>query len=322
MHKRTLSGLAGIILASPIVGFAAIPYNENFDADATANWTVNAGPSDHAADFFFDYSTVGIPSAPNSGGTTRGLKLQANQTNGIFSGFSTSPTGQSFTGDYEVRFDWWSNFNGPFPAGGSGSTQMTTFGIATSGTTVQWPGGTQDSVWFAGTGDGNSSVDWRAYSSAAPTGYTPPSGVFAAGTGTSPDARNHNHPYYASFGDNVAPAAQLALFPQQTGNTLVGSAAMEWHQVVIAKTGDIATWTVDGTLIATIDLTTVTLGGSNIFFGHSDINATSSTDPNDASLLFSLIDNVSVVPEPVSAGLLGLVGAIAASRRRSRSQTR
>jgi hypothetical protein len=275
---------------------------ENFEADPTANWTVNNATSDEAHDFFFDYSTVGIPLAPSAAGT-HGMKLQANQANGIFSGMSVSPTGQSFQGDYMVLFDWWASFNGPFPDGGSGSTQLSTFGIGTSGTVAQWPGGTQDSVWFGATGDGNSGVDWRAYSTAAPTGYSATSGVFAAGTGTNPDSRNHTHPYYAGFGSNAAPAAQLLLFPQQTGATNVGSAGLEWHQVEIKKEGTTATWTVDGTLIATIDLTTVTLSGSNIFFGHSDTNTTSSTDPNDGALLFTLIDNIQVVPEPSSAVL-------------------
>lgn len=314
MQIRKLSGLAIALAVSPAL--ATPLYQQTFDADSTASWTVNAGPSDHAADFFFDYSTVGIPSAPNSGGTTRGLKLQANQTNGIFSGFSTSPTGQSFTGDYELRFDWWSNFNGPFPVGGSGSTQMSSFGVGTSGTLVQWPGGVQDSVWFAATGDGNSSSDWRAYSSAAPTRYTDGSGVYAAGTQAG--STNASDPYYASFGQNTAPAAQLALYPQQSGTTLIGSAAMEWHDVVILKSGNLITWTVDGTLIATVDASAVTFGGGNIFFGHTDTNGTSSTDVNDMNLLFSLIDNVVVsqVPEPGALSLLAAAGLLAIRRRR------
>src|SRR5215213_8692739 len=90
---------------------AATLYSENFDADPTANWTVNKGPAttDAATNFFFDYNTAGIPAAPNSGGTTRGLKLQANQSAGVFGGVSASPNGQSFAGDYEVRFDWLEN---------------------------------------------------------------------------------------------------------------------------------------------------------------------------------------------------------------------
>ena len=102
---------------------------------------------------------------------TRGLKLQANQSSGVFGGVSVSPNGQSFFGDYVLQFDWWENFNGPAPVGGSGSTQLGTFGVGTSGTSPQWPGGTQDSIWFGGTGDGNSSSDWRAYSP-APAGVT------------------------------------------------------------------------------------------------------------------------------------------------------
>ncbi|MBI5865320.1 MAG: PEP-CTERM sorting domain-containing protein [Planctomycetes bacterium] len=283
-------------------------YTQDFELDSTASWTLNGGPSDEAADFFFDYSTVGIPGAPNGAGT-RGMKLQANLSSGVFGGMSVSPTGENFTGDYTVLFDWWANFNGPFPAGGSGSTNLSTFGVGTAGSTVQWPGGVQDSVWFGGTGDGGSTADWRAYSSAAGTGYPDGSPVFPFTT------RNNTNAYFAAFGANAAPAAQLALYPQQTGTTAVGSGGMEWHQVSIDKSGTTVIWRVDGTLMATIDLTTVTLGGGNILFGHSDINATSSTDVNDAALLFTLIDNIRVVPEPASLALLALGGLLAIRRR-------
>ncbi|HEX5175382.1 MAG TPA: PEP-CTERM sorting domain-containing protein [Chthoniobacteraceae bacterium] len=296
---------------------------ENFEVDPTAQWTVNNGPSDAATDFFFDYGTIGIPLAPNSAsGGNHGLKLQANQTNAVFSGVSVSPNGQDFPGDFTLQFDWWSNFNGPFPAGGSGSTQMSTFGVGTSGNVVQWPSGTQDSIWFAATGDGNSSSDWRAYSPTAPSRYvdTAP-GIYAAGAING--STNASDPYYAGFGTNSAPPAQLSLFPQQTGTTLVGSAAMEWHQVTLERSGGNVTWTVDGTLIATVPVADdTTFSGDNIFFGHTDTNATSSTDPNDGALLFTLIDNVRVVPEP-GAGLLLLFGALhaAVARRRRHSSS-
>lgn len=283
-------------------------YSQNFEIDSTASWTVNNGPSDEAANFFFDYSTVGIPPAPSAPGT-RGMKLQANLTNGIFSGMSVSPTGQSFPDTYRLEFDWWANFNGPFPQGGSGSTNLSTFGVGTSGTLVQWPGGVQDSVWFAATGDGNSSADWRAYSTAAGTSYPDGSPVYPFAT------RDNTDPYFASFGANTAPAAQLASFPQQTGVTNVGSAGMEWHHVIIDQGAAFITWSVDGTPMATIDRSTVTLSGANIFFGHSDVNALSSTDVNDVFLLFTLIDNIVVTPEPSSLALLGL-GALLTLRRR------
>lgn len=309
VRERTMRILfaftASVLLATSA---SAGLYSENFEVDPSAGWVVNNGPSDFAANFFFDYSTVGIPAAP-SGPGTRGMKLQANLVNGIFSGMSASPIGLNLTGDYIVTFDWWANFNGPFPGGGSGSTNLSTFGIGTSGTIPQWPGGVQDSVWFGATGDGGSAADWRAYSTAAPTSYPDGSPVYPFTT------RNNTNAYFASLGNMPAPAAQLALFPQQTGLTAVGTAGMTWHQVTITKAGNIVTWHVGSLLMATIDLNTVTLGGGNIFFGHSDINAGSSTDPFDVDLLFTLIDNINVIPEPASLLLLALGGLVGIRRR-------
>ncbi len=311
------------ILFLPHASFAVPLYFEDFETDPTASWTVNdPGLSDTTANFFFDYSTVGIPLAPGSEpGGSYGMKLQANLTGGAFSGFSVSPTGQSFTGDYNLTFDWWANFNGPFPEGGSGSTNLSTFGIGTSGTQAQWPGDGADSLWFAATGDGNSSADWRVYSSAAPFSYPDGDPVYAAPT------RNASDPYYSSFGGVTAPGAQVALFPQQAGSTEVGSAGMTWHQVNISKIGDSVTWTVDGLLLSSTDLATITLGGDNIFFGHADPNSASSTDPNDIHLLFTLIDNVRVdqepasVPEPATMLTLG-AGLAAVLRGRYKSVSR
>ncbi len=305
-------------LALPAVSFGAALFSENFEVDPTANWTINKGPAttDEAHDFFFNYGTAGIPAAP-SGAGTRGLKLQANQSSGVFGGVSVSPNGRSFTGNYSVLFDWWANFNGPFPAGGSGSTQLSTFGVGTSGTVAQWAGGTQDSIWFGGTTDGNSSSDWRAYSP-APAGVTryadTAPGIYAAGIQAG--SSNHSDAYYANFGNVAAPAAHLALFPQQTGNTLVGSAGMTWHRVEITKSGPNVLWKVDGKLISTVPVADDTvLTGNNIFFGHSDTNATSSTDVNDSALLFTLIDNVRVVPEPTSLVLCCIAGFMALATR-------
>ena len=84
----------------------------------------------------------------------------------------------------------------------------------------------------------------------------------------------------------------------------------------ISKVGAIVTWTVDGLLIATVDATSANLGGGNIFFGHADTNGTSSTDPNDTALLFTLIDNIVVTPEPSALAILGLGGLLMARRRR------
>ena len=308
-----------LVVAAP--AFGAHLYAESFEVDPSANWTVNGGPSDHAANLYFDYSTVGIPVAP-SGLGSRGMKLQANQSSGVFGGMSASPSAMSFAGNYTVAFDWWANVNGPFPVGGSGSTQLSTFGVGTSGSVAQWPGGAQDSIWFAATGDGNSGSDWRAYSPTAPTRYadTAP-GIYAAGAAAG--STNASDAYYSGFGSNSAPAAQLASYAQQTGTTLAGSAGMEWHRVEIVVSSLTVDWFVDSLLIATVPIGDDTANtGNKIFFGHSDTNATSSTDVNDSALLFTLIDNISVtdrsasVPEPGTLLLvaLGLAG-FAYSRR-------
>lgn len=304
---------------------AAQVYVQDFETDDTANWTVNNGPSVNSADFYFDYSTLGIPAAP-SGSGTRGLKLQANlnpnigagltgapiasSPNGTFAaggtlgGLSVSPAGKSFGSTYTLKFDWWGNYNGPVNGGGSGTTQLSTYGVGTSGTVPQWIGGTQDSIWFGATLDGGSSSDWRAYSPTAPTRYPNGSPVYASGGGT-----NASDPYFSSFGGASAPAGQLASFPLQTGTTAAGAPAFAWHQVEIAKTLATVTWTVDGLLIATVPAADDTVAtGNNIFFGHADTNTGASVDETHPQLLFTLIDNIDVnaVPEPTSLCLLGL----------------
>jgi hypothetical protein len=264
---------------------------------------------------------VGIPSAPGSGGTTSGLKLLANLGDGVFSGLSVSPAGQSFTGNYQVRFQAWQNFNGPAPAGGNGSTQLTTAGISTNGSTAQWPGGTVDSVFFGVTGDGGSNIDYRAYVggpsfNGAP--LTTTSGAYAAGTGT--NSRDAADPYYAPLGGGTPPVNQTTAFPQQTGSAGPGAPAFAWRDWVITVDNGTVTWSVDNRLLATVSPATSADPFStdgNIFLGYSDINGTSSTDPNDRFLLFGLIDNlrVTAIPEPAGLPLLAL-GALACFRRR------
>ncbi len=297
-------------------------FSDNFDADHTANWTVNTLGPGNDANFFFDYSTLGIPSAPHSiGGTTLGLRLRAHMLGSaaVFpAGVSVSPNGQSFSGDYQLRFDCWWNFNGPAPGGGSGSTQVTGAGIGTAGTLAQIAGGTIDSISVGTTGDGGTSADYRVYAPGFQSSYQDTSGVYAAGNVAG--VRNSSNIYYAGLGGGTPPAGQTLLYPQQTGTADPGAPAFAWREFVITKMGDTVTWSIDGLLIATIDLTTAgTLGGGNILFDQYDINTSVSTDPNSPVLEFGLIDNVrvTVIPEPGACALAAL-GALAASVLRRR----
>jgi len=294
-------------------------FSEDFNADHTAGWTINdPGLSDTLADFYYDYSAIGVPAAPNGSGT-RGLKMTANNSGAVFSGFSVSPTGQSFSGNYQVSFDMWQNYAGPLGPGGSGTTQLSLYGIGTSGASSAWIGSTAwstgaNGVGFGTTLDGGSASDYRAYSSAAPTSYSAGNPVYQAPAG----GINNSAPYYGFFGSQSAPAAQVGLFPGQTGSTDAGETSFAWRRVTIEVAGGFATWSIDGLSLAKVDLSTVTLGGGNIFFGHDDTNGSVSTDPNRALLNVTLIDNILVteVPEPSSLAFLGLGGLAFLARRR------
>ena len=316
--RRFFGGLllAALVLSSSNAAQAAL-YSENFDVDNTVNWTTNdPGVTDILVDYHYDYSAIGVGAAPGSA-STLGLKMTANNTNAVFGGFSVSPTGQNFTGSYRVSFNLWQNYVGPVGLGGSGTTQLSTFGIGTSGTTGIYPGVWSESVGFAATLDGGSTSDFRAYSTTNVTSYPEGDAVYAAPAG----ARNGSDAYYAGFGGTAAPAAQVTLFPAQTGVTDGGEIAFAWRAVTIDvdDVANTATWSIDGLKIAEVSLAGQALGGGNIFFGHSDTNTSSSSDPNDTLLNVTLIDNVVVtaVPEPSVMGL-GLFGATLAFVRRRR----
>jgi hypothetical protein len=333
MNSKLLSVfLGGVSLALiPSMVNGQILYTEDFDVNHAANWTANSGPGNNSANFFFDYSSVGIPSAPHStGGSTLGLQLRANfATVGALTGISASPNAQTFSGDYRVSYDFWENFNGNANATGSGTTQLTGGGIGTSGSVAQHAGSvTMDSLWFAQTGDGGNSAnskDYRAYSSAAVgggtsgnsgVGYNTNSGAYAAGTG--PTVSDSANAYYASLGGNVVPAAQTAITPTQLGTTGAGAPGFKWHTAQIIKTGNTVNYSIDGLLIFSVDATSLTFGGGNIELIQSDVNATVSTDPNAPTYEFGLFDNILVeVPEPGTGALLllGAAGLFVARRR-------
>ena len=322
MISKHVVPLAGGLLLAFLSPANAQVFSDNFDAGTSgSSWTAVLSHADASANFAFNYgTTLGIPSAPHSaGGTTIGMRFLANQSAGVQQGISASPNGQSFNGDFRLRFDMWLNYNGPVgnppgAPGGSGSTQVGSFGWGTSGASAQWAGASS-SIMFGASGDGGSTFDYRVYTN---NGLAAPStGVYAAGTATAPiDARNNFHPFYTNlFGGEAAPAAQVVLFPQQTGVTDPGALGFKWRDVVVDRSGNTLLWIVDGSVLATVSLTGATLSGSNIFFGIFDINATSSTDVND-QLITAIFDNISVtVPEPSSVSLLFL-GAVALLFRR------
>jgi hypothetical protein len=320
--QKLILTLAAALLAGTLSSQAQLLYSQDFETDqnASGNWVTNA-LGDSPADLYFDYSTIGIPSAPNSGGTTRGAKLNANLGNasaGVFpSGVSVSPIDFSLSPDtnFIITCDVWLNFNGPAPGGGSGSTQLGGIGYGTAGTAAQ-VAGICDSLYAVASAEGGSGDDYRVYSRALPGSIQVGSGSYLAGTAGT--ARNNTTALYATnFPGQTAPAAQVLLYPQQTGTSQNGAQGWKWRDVKIEKIGPFVTWSIDGVALARVDMSTnglggsPTLGGDKLLLTLCDINATASGDVNDAALAFALFDNLRV--SNIVANIAGISTASAAA---------
>jgi hypothetical protein len=313
-HTLVLLCAASLTSLAPSVRAQTL-FLDDFDVNSSSMYKVNQD-SDAEVIFGYNYAAVGIPSAPNSvGGTTLGVRFRANiDTVTGAQAINISPLGQSFSGDYALRFDFWINPNGPFPGGGSGSTQFGTAGIGTLGNSVQKSSGTSDGAWFAVDGEGGSGIDFRAYRGTALEG--PSSTAYAATDEGATNRRNANNSYYHGVfpGGQQAPAAQQAAFPasanateNQEGALKAGTVGFGWRQVEITKIGSDVTWSIDGLRIAT--LSNANLPGGNIFVGHWDVFSSVTGNPE---MNFSIVDNLRVVaiPEPGTMALafLGLGG--------------
>ncbi|MBA4150509.1 MAG: immunoglobulin domain-containing protein [Verrucomicrobia bacterium] len=291
-----LGGATSVVANVTIQNSAIIQalFADTFDSDTGANWITNRSSTDTRVTFHYNYANDGIPPAPySSGNTTRGVKFEANMNNTVAAAINVSPVGQNFTGDYRLRFDMWINANGPFPGGGTGSTEHLTAGVGTAGNRVQWSSGNADGYWFAVSGEGGATAtttilpDFAALSG---TGmHSAASGVYAAGTASNP--RDNAHVYYANTfpGGQTPPLLQRNSHAQQTGTLSQGTAGFVWRDVLINKTGSTVEWFIDGLKIATI--TGAGAASTNIFVGYWD-GFNSRSDNN--ALSFGLVDNVRV----------------------------
>ena len=288
----------GSVTSSPVPVLVYPPqtvvYSDNFETNSAAAWIVNKSSTDTAIAFNYDYSALGIPSAPHStGGTTHGVQMKANLTLAAVAALSISPTNQSFSGDYRLHCDMWINVNGPFPGGGSSSTEFFTAGLGTSGTRTEWTGTLADGCYFSADGDGGVSAtsttsgDYCAYLGS--TLQSTSSGIYFAGADTT--VRDNANGYYTSAFPTgaAAPAWQQSTYTQQSGSLSSGTVGLGWHDVIVSRRGNIVDWSIDGIRLASI--TNVTFTASNICVGFWDPFA-SLTD--NTALSFGLVDNVRV----------------------------
>jgi hypothetical protein len=324
--QRLLANGAAVLLTSLVTSFAsAALLSDDFNTAASAaNYVaVSTDPTSSFATFAYDYSVMGIPSAPNSGGSTIGVKLDANFSAPNAAEGLTLHTLASFTGDYRVKFDGWLNVNGPFPDGGSGSTNYLTAGVGGDGTTSNFVANTGSGGWTAVNGENGSGIDYRLYKNGALQGVA--SGQYAAGTAS--NARNGLNGYYDQLG-----GIDISNFPvqgvnnggpaQQNGTSSLGSFGMDWHEVELVVDADGGTggaasmqWYIDGLLIGTLDAGTDAFSANGrVTLGYSDPTTNGSDNP---PLSFALIDNlvVSAVPEPTTMALLFSMALVGIARR-------
>jgi hypothetical protein len=304
--------------------FAAL-FTDSFNTVASAaNYSsVASDGTSSFATYAYNYALLGIPSAPSSGdSSTLGLRLDANFSAPNAAEAITLFTNASYSGDYSVTFDAWINVNGPFPDGGSGSTNYLTAGVGSDGTTNNFVANTGKGGWLAVNGENGSGIDYRWYKDATLQGVA--TAQYAAGTAA--DARNGLNAYYSSLGSvNVSnlpvQGANNGGPAQQNGTSFAGSFGMAWHKVRLDVDADGGTggaaslkWTVDNLVIGTLDAGANGVFGANgkVALGYSDPTTNGSDLPTHS---FALIDNLVIVPEPTSA-LLGVFGlALVASVR-------
>ncbi len=246
-----------------------------------ATWSVNASGLDYQATWNYDYSTDGIPEAPNSQGgddATRGLKLEANLANGAVSFFTAYPIGQNFVGSYQLRFDAWMNY------GSTGTTEFLGGGIGYNGLDADLTSGAQ----AIATSDGGSSNDWRAFDDGT---------YFPLGNGSA-------EPY-------------VSFLPSVNGS-VAGSPGLQWITWEFNVVGGDVSIFIEKPDLSRLELTSFTPASSmdgNISLFYADFF----TSIGDAGA-FGIVDAVVVnaIPEPSSAALvlLGAAGLWLRARRR------
>ncbi len=286
-----VAGLLAIATGAP----AALIF-DSFDSDTSANYTIvdesNAASGDGTPDstiaFAFDYSTVGIPIAPRTiGSSTLGLRIAANETENDAGApdHITAFNKISVTGSYRLTVDM---YMGVEAAGGT--TEFSLIGVA--GNSMDF-----NSIFspiagsghfLAMTGDGGSGSDYRH--------STPDTPAVPGGDASYLNSTNTTD----ATGD-----IYQAIFP---GGDFAGSPGNRWTTLTIdVVAGGNVTYSLDGTPI--IQTATESTDGL-VSLGYSDVF--SSVGPH-----FVVFDNldVSVIPEP-SAAMLALLGLSFVARRR------
>jgi hypothetical protein len=265
-------------------------FADDFDTDSSANWNIFAGSDnanlDYSVTWAYDYGATAytsagltrlIPPAPHSAGSTKGVKLTVNTTNGANTGVNIYPKNKTFSGNFALKFDMWINYPGGVNgAGATGSTQHGIFGINHTGTRVNWAAASAsvtDGLWFACDGDGGTSRDYRAYRGNTSGTQTELIGTAASGLTFS----NHAATVYQNT---------FRVPPYESA----GSPGKGWVSVEVDQTNNNLVVLMNGTIIAQRANTSAFTNGT-IMLGLMDVFPSLASPVADSYIIF---DNVTV----------------------------
>ncbi len=299
-YTVVITNLSGSVTSRPALlrvntNVHPVLFADTFDTDTAANWNLFWGAAnsiaDYTADWAFDYGatpytfngvTGPIPPAPNSAdGNTRAVRFTVNNndTTAATAAVNIYPKGQSFSGNFALKFDLWINYPGGAGGTGSGvagSTEYAICGLNHLGTQVNWAApsaSSSDGIWFAANGEGGTTNDYRAYLgnlSGTQTELTP--------LGTSGLTASNNT---ASIYQNLFPSTRFET---------AGAPGKNWIEVELRQTNNLILWILDGTVVAQRTNTSAFTSG-NIMLGFMDPFSSIASPAENAFVLF---DNVRV----------------------------
>ena len=260
---------------------APVLFSDNFETDTSANWLVRFGANNGIYDatnaFAYEYVAAGIPLAPHSApGTGQGLLVAVNKYDataiGGAAGINLYPAGQSFSGDFALRFDMYLSMGTAGTtehalAGLNHSTLLTNRVTQTADANNTTAGG--DGVWVAIETDGSGNRDYTAYTTTnqanVPVSIASRSAASISGFITSP-------PY---------------AFPGSPG--VNATSGKEWSSVELSQIANVVTLKVNAITVFTFTNTSGYTSG-NVMLGMND-----QFDSVGSPANYVIFDNVEVV---------------------------